>query len=91
MRELCAKATPGAVVFQDKPMREQADLAALWRRCSPEVMLAVVKLCEPTAKEHAEIAAHNEGLVGMPSGPCSCTVCQILALLNNARPGPDAP
>lgn len=28
-------------------------------------------------KEHAEIAAHNEGQPGLPQGPCNCDVCKL--------------
>lgn len=30
---------------------------------------------EQIRKEHAEIAAHNEGVLGMPQGPCQCSIC----------------
>lgn len=27
-------------------------------------------------RDHSMMAAHNEGLIGMPQGPCQCDICQ---------------
>lgn len=63
----------GALIEIAQLLREPADSVRDGNENQP--VAPVSQTTEHIRKDHALIAAHNEGLVGMPQGPCQCTIC----------------